>query len=84
MLLGYLPSLCLYSAGLCCMSGDSCALPVRCCAGPEPSRAQDGVLQVTRGKALLLLGGYVVYVLTVCAADIVHRVRQQSAESVEL
>lgn len=41
-------------------------------------------LQVTRGKALLLLGGYVVYVLAVCAADVTHRVRQRSQAPSEL
>ena len=42
------------------------------------------MLQVTKGKALLLLGGYVVYVLAVCAADIIHRVRRRSQESIDL
>lgn len=41
-------------------------------------------LQVTRGRALFLLGGYVVYVLVVCAADITHRVRQRSLAPSEL
>jgi hypothetical protein len=40
-------------------------------------------MQVTKGKALLLLCGYVVYVLAVCAADVVHRVRQQPQASIE-
>jgi hypothetical protein len=41
------------------------------------------VLQVTRGKALLLLCGYVLYVLAVCAADITHRMRRQSQQTID-